>query len=266
MTAKSAARQRIAGSGTGAVKRPSVAIVVPAYNEAPLLAASLATLYGYLTGLDAAYDWHVIVVDDGSSDGTDRIADDFAVAHDRLTVLHHPQNLGLGGALRTGFRASTSDYVVVMDSDLTYAPEHIRLLLDEIIDTGAAIVVASPYRKGAQATGIPLSRLLPSRTVNLVLALTSGLGISTCTGMVRAYDGPFVRSLHLTSNDATINGEALYRARCQNAVVVEIPAHLDWSRLPVERQHRASARKLMRTGLSTLALASRFLLLRARRK
>lgn len=267
MKAERVARgERIAGLAASSRKPPSVAIVVPAYNEAHQLAASLFALYDYLSGLDSMYDWQVVVVNDGSSDGTDAIADDFAVAHDRLTVLHHPQNLGLGGALRTAFRTSTADYVVVMDSDLSYAPEHIRPLLDEIIVTGAAIVVASPYRKGAQATGVPLSRLLASRSMNRLLALASGLEVSTYTGMVRAYDGPFVRSLHLTSSDPTINSEILFRARCEDASVVEIAAHLDWTRLPVHRQGRASLRKLVRTGLSTLALACRFLLLRVRRK
>ena len=83
--------------------------------------------------------------------------------------------------------------------------------------------------------------------------------------MVRAYDGDFARSLDLEASGPTINCEILYRARERGAAVVEIPAHLDWSRLRLRGQDRRSFRSVARTTASTLAIASRFALLRARR-
>ena len=243
---------------------PSVSIVIPAYNEADQLAESLTVLHDSLHDLAARYDWQILVVDDGSRDGTGSIAEEFAHTHHRVTVLRHQRNQGLGGALRTAFRATTSQYLVVMDSDLSYSPAHIRPLLDKIVQTGAAVVVASPYRRDAEATGVPLGRLIASKSVNRVLAIADGRGISTFTGMVRAYDARFVRSIPLHSSDPTINSEILYRARLEDALVVEIPARLDWTRLPIHRQGRVSWRKLVRTGCSTLTFACRLLLLRAR--
>lgn len=246
-------------------EQPSVSVVVPAYNEEAMLPDSLTRLHDYLCTLDDSYRWELVVVDDGSSDGTGRLADEFAAAHARVVVHHHDENQGLGGAVRTGFRRCTSDYLVMMDSDLSYAPDHIHPLLDTIIATGASIVVTSPYRPDAQATGVPPSRLFTSRAANRVLALAAGGGLTTLTGMVRAYDGDFARSLDLYASGPTINCEILYRAREQGAQVVEIPAHLDWSRLRLRGQERRSLKSVARTTASTLAIAGRFAFLRARR-
>ena len=259
------AREFPAGIAADRADQPSVSVVVPAYNEATLLAASLTRLHGYLCTLDDSYRWELVVVDDGSSDGTGALADEFAATHARVVVHHHHENAGLGGAVRTAFRCCTSDYLVMMDSDLSYAPDHIHPLLDTITATGASIIVTSPYRPDAKATGVPPSRLFTSRAANRVLALAAGGGLTTLTGMVRAYDGDFARSLDLEASGPTINCEILYRARERGAAVVEIPAHLDWSRLRLRGQDRRSFRSVARTTASTLAIASRFVLLRARR-
>jgi glycosyltransferase involved in cell wall biosynthesis len=246
--------------------QPSVSVVVPAYNEAELLTDTLTQLHEYLCTLDNAYRWQMVVVDDGSSDGTGTLAEEFAATHARVVVLHHAENGGLGRAVRTAFRHCDSDYIVMMDSDLSYSPDHIHPLLDTIIASRASVVVASPYRPDAKATGVPPSRLVTSRTANRVLALAAGGGLTTLTGLVRAYDGDFARSLDLQESGPTVNCEILYRAREQGAAVVEIPAHLDWTRLRTRSQDRRSWRSVARTTASTLAIARHFLLLRARRR
>jgi glycosyltransferase involved in cell wall biosynthesis len=245
--------------------QPSVSVVVPAYNEATLLADTLTRLHDYLCTLDDSYRWEMVVVDDGSDDGTGPLADHFAAGHARVTVLHHPENRGLGRAVQTAFQHCDGDYIVMMDSDLSYSPDHIHPLLDTIIATGASVVVASPYRPDAKATGVPPSRLFTSRAANRVLAFAAGGGLTTLTGMVRAYDGDFARSLELEATGPTVNCEILYRAREHGAAVVEIPAHLDWSRLQIHRPGKRSVKSVARTTASTLAIAGRFLFLRARR-
>jgi glycosyltransferase involved in cell wall biosynthesis len=251
--------------GSARAAQPSVSVVVPAYNEAALVTDTLSRLHGYLCTLDDKYRWEMVVVDDGSDDGTGALADRFAATHARAVVYHHPENAGLGGAVRTAFRECESDYLVMMDSDLSYSPDHIHSLLDTIVASGASVVVASPYRPDAKATGVPPSRLITSRAANRLLALAAGGGLTTLTGLVRAYDGEFARSLELEESGPTINCEILYRAREQGAAVVEIPAHLDWSRLRRHRQDRRSLRSVARTTASTLGIAGRFVLLRARR-
>lgn len=245
--------------------QPTVSIAVPAYNEATLLMESVTALHEYLCTIDDSFRWEMVIIDDGSEDGTGDLADDFAAAHARVVVLHHEQNGGLGRAVRSAFRHCTSDYIVMMDSDLSYSPDHIRPLLDTIVATGASVVVAAPYRPDAKAIGVPPSRLFTSRMANRLLALAAGGGLTTLTGLVRAYNGDFARSLELRESGPTVNCEIVYRARERGAAVVEIPAHLNWTRLRTPREGRGSWRSLVRTTAGTLAIVGRFLLLRARR-
>lgn len=220
--------------------RPLLSLVVPAYNEALLLMGSLTTLYEYLRSLADSYRFELLVVNDGSQDETGAIADAFAASRPEVRVLHNPVNFRLGEALRRGISSSRGDYVVVFDSDLSYEPEHIGRMVTELRARHARIVVASPYAPGGRTTAIPFRRELMSRAANKILAVSSSHDVTTVTGMVRAYDGPFVRSLNLKAMGPEINAEILYKAQVLRARVVEIPAHLDWS----NQTERLAARRV----------------------
>jgi len=208
---------------------PLVSVIVPAFNEAAVITASLATLVAHLETLAPRFRWEVVVVDDGSTDSTADQAEQFATAHPGVRVLRHRVNFRLGQALRYAFGQTTGDYVAVIDCDLSYSPDHITRMLHTAEDTGARIVVASPYARGGTTTKVPFVRRLLSRSANRLLAAAAGGEITTLTGMVRVYDGPFIRSLDLRAVDADINTEIIYKARILHARIVEIPAHLDWS-------------------------------------
>ena len=108
-----------------------MSVVIPAYNEALLIMASLTEIYGYMQGLSDRYRFELIVVDDGSTDETGAIAEAFAATRPEVAVLRHLVNFRLGQALRFGFASSKGDFVVAFDSDLSYAPEHIGRMLDD---------------------------------------------------------------------------------------------------------------------------------------
>jgi UDP-2-acetamido-3-amino-2,3-dideoxy-glucuronate N-acetyltransferase len=232
-------------------ERPLVTILTPAFNEADIVQANLQRIFEHMEALEARYRWEVVVVDDGSTDGTwDRVLL-AAVGRPNVVVHRHPTNLGLGQALRSGFQRCRGDLIVVVDCDLTYGPEHIGLLLDRARETRAMIVVASPYMMGGRATNIPWLRRILSRWGNRFLALTArglnpGGNLSTLTGMVRAYDGPFIRSLSLESTGMEINTEILYRGMLIDARIEEVPAHLDWSARKDDTSLRTSGRRIRR--------------------
>ncbi len=208
---------------------PSVSVIVPAFNEAIVIDNTMRALHEYMQGLSDRFAWEIVVVDDGSTDETGKLADTFAATHANVRVLRHRVNFSLGQALRTAFNNCTSDYLVVIDCDLTYGPEHIGRLLDTIVTTHARIVIASPYMPGGRSTGVPWLRNLASRTANRVLSLTASGRLHTLTGMVRAYDRRFVSALNLKAMGSEVNTEILYKAQLLRAHVVEIPAHLDWT-------------------------------------
>jgi dolichol-phosphate mannosyltransferase len=207
---------------------PLVSIVLPAYNEAAILTQSIERIYSHLMSLDQ-YRWEILIINDGSNDNTGKIADELALQHTGVRVLHHIVNLNLGNALKTGFNNSNGDYVITMDLDLSYSVEHIEMMLSTIEATRADMVLASPYMKGGKVTAVPFARIMMSKWVNWLMSLSSQEKFHTFTCMVRAYKGDFIRSLNLKSKDYEINPEIIYKAMILRARIIEIPAHLDWS-------------------------------------
>ena len=116
--------------------RPTATVVVPAFNEAGHLEESLSQIHAALVDLTDAYDWDLLIVDDGSADRTLEIARRFAERNQRVSVVAHRTNLGLGSALKTAFRHARGSYIITCDADLSYSTDHIRLLLDTITTTG----------------------------------------------------------------------------------------------------------------------------------
>jgi glycosyltransferase involved in cell wall biosynthesis len=226
------------------VDRPLVSLVIPAYNEADLIERSLRTILAHLATLEDRFEFEVLVVDDGSTDDTAAIAQQVADTDRRVSVLRHRQNFDLGAALQYGFGISRGDYVVAFDADLTYSPDHIDKMLDTITSTGAKIVIASPYMEGGRTIAIPKVRELLSRGANKFLSFAHGGNFKTMTGMVRAYDGPFIRTLDVKAVGPDINTEIIRKAKIMRAKMVEIPAVLDWTEITSVRGGRGNRGRL----------------------
>jgi len=239
--------------------KPLVSLVLPAFNESDILEKNLKILEEYMRTLEGTYRWEMIIVNDGSTDATGEIAEAFKAGRENVTVLHHALNFRLGQTLRYAFHRSRGDIVVVMDIDLSYAPRHIGLMLARMKETRAKVVIASPYAKGGKVSHVPWGRRLLSRWANRFLCLMATKDyfsdkLTAITGMVRAYDGPFIRKLSLWAMDVDINPEIIHKAKILRARIVEVPAHLDWKTArPDKRNHRHPRpnRRLLRTTIQS---------------
>ena len=232
-------------------ERPLVSLVLPAYNEASILRDHVLILLNYLMTLIRRFRFEVIIVNDGSSDQTGAIATQLAEEFDGIRVFDHPRNFGLGQALKTGFAQCRGQYVIVLDIDLSYGPEHIALMLDRIMRTDARLVLASPYMRGGRVVDVPWLRLAFSRLANWFLARASGQNISTMTCMVRAIDGRFLRSLHLRTTGMDVMPEMIHKAKLLRATIEEVPAELNWERQNRLGGSRRSSLRVMRQILGT---------------
>ena len=239
-------------SGNGQAHKPLVSLVVPAYNEAALLERNLTGLCQYMKSLEDEYRWEIILINDGSTDATGELAEAFANTRRNLHVFHHMTNLGVGQAFKLGFEHCQGDYIVTLDLDLSYSPDHIRKLLTKIRETSAKVVVASPYMKEGTVSNVPWLRRILSICANRFLARTARGDLSTLTSMVRAYDGKFLRSLNLRSLGMEINPEVIYKAKLLNARIDEIPAHLDWGLQKAQAVKRRSSMKVLRHTMAIL--------------
>jgi glycosyltransferase involved in cell wall biosynthesis len=234
------------------LKKPSVTIVIPAYNEEAIVKKNLGVFYRYMVGLQDTYDWEILLINDGSKDRTGSLAGELAHKNPNLKVIHHIVNMNLGNALKTGFANASGDYTITMDIDLSYAPWHIEKILDTLVSTQAEVVVASAYMKGGQVTGVPFMRRKMSRIVNSFMRLASQQNYHTFTGMVRGYRTDYIKNLNIKSTDYEINPEILYKSMILRARIIEIPAHLDWTEQNKVANKRSSNLKVFRGVLSGL--------------
>ena len=228
------------------MKKPFVSIVLPCYNEEAILKNNIDTIISYLCSKNEKYQWEIVIINDGSKDNTGKIANELERQNEQIRVIHHPTNLNLGNALKTGFKNCKGDIIVVMDIDLSYSTDHIERMVDKLIETTSDIVIASPYMPGGKVTDVPFGRKIMSRWVNEFMRIAAQDKYHTYTGMVRAYRKDFINTVNLKTKDYEINPEILYKAMILRARVVEIPAHLDWTEQNKYKGKRTSSIKMLR--------------------
>jgi glycosyltransferase involved in cell wall biosynthesis len=226
--------------------KPFISVILPCYNEEAILGTNLKRIIKYLENKIGKYKWEILLINDGSKDKTGDIANEFEKNNSNIRVIHHPTNLNLGNALKTGFKNSKGDIIVVLDIDLSYSIDHIETMVDKLIETSSDIVIASPYMKGGKVTAVPFTRRIMSRWVNRFMRIAAQDKYHTYTGMVRAYKKEFIQTVNLKTKDYEVNPEILYKAMILRARIVEIPAHLDWTEQNKFADKRKSSMKLLR--------------------
>ena len=222
-----------------------ISLVIPCYNEEAIFRANISTIINYMGTLEK-FQWEIVIVNDGSKDNTGIIAEEIAKQNGHVNVIHHPVNLNLGLALQTGFRHAKGNIIVVLDVDLSYSVEYIGQMADKLVENSADIVLASPYMKGGQVTGVPFLRRVMSKWVNRFMRIAAQDKYHTYTAMVRAYRTDFIRSLNLKTRDYEISPEIIYKAMILRARIIEMPAHLDWTEQNKFRGKRTSSIKVLR--------------------
>lgn len=199
----------------------SVLVIVPTYNEADNLLPIAARLHA------AVPHAHLLVVDDGSPDGTGRLADGLVARESWAHVLHRTTKDGLGGAYVAGFawaRDHGYDVVVEMDADGSHAPEELPRLLHRLRD--ADVVLGSRWVDGGKVVNWPRYRELLSRGGNAWARLTLGLPLRDATGGFRAYRRTVLDQLPLQdvhSQGYCFQVDLAWQAWCAGNRVVEVP-------------------------------------------
>lgn len=169
-----------------------VLVVIPTYNERENLGAVVSRLH---TAVPVA---HVLVVDDGSPDGTGELADKLAAADGRVNVLHRTGKAGLGTAYIAGFRWGLArDYatLVEMDADGSHAPEDLPSILGALGE--ADLAIGSRYVPGGRVVNWPKRREVLSKGANLYSRLALGVRIRDITAGFRAYRASVLEKLEL---------------------------------------------------------------------
>lgn len=235
-------------------------LLLPAYEEAASLPPLLTDVAETLAGWPGAWPCRVVVVDDGSTDGTREAAR--AVEGLDVEVLVHPENRGLGAAMRTGIEhvlatAAPEDVLVAMDADHTHPPELIPRMLARI-DDGADVVIASRFQPGASVHGLDRTRIATSLLASWLLRVVfPGARDYTCG--YRAYRVSLLRwgRSHygrdfLNQPGFSVMVDLLLKLRRKARRIDEVPLTLRY-----DRKVSTSKMKIVQTAVTTLALMGR---------
>jgi dolichol-phosphate mannosyltransferase len=197
-------------------------VVVPTYNEKENIRRLITTV------LEEDPRLEMLIVDDGSPDGTGDIVDEIAAHEPRVHCLHREKKMGLGTAYRAGFKwALARDYAYIfeMDADFSHDPNHLPQFLDAIKD--ADLVLGSRYRGGkVTVVNWPMSRLLLSYGANIYARIVTGLQLDDSTGGFKCFRRQVLEAIDLDdvrSNGYAFQIEMSFRATRKGFRITEIP-------------------------------------------
>lgn len=180
----------------------SLTLILPAHDEADNLPQVVRQANDTIPGFVRAHE--IIIVDDGSRDGTPEIADALAADLDHVRVVHHPVNRGYGAALRSGLGASTGDWVMVMDSDRQFDIADLVYMAPFV----EAYDLVAGYRMNRRD---PAHRILFGKTFRLAMRTLFGVQLYDIDCAFKIMRGDLVRRLPLKSSGALISTELMAR-------------------------------------------------------
>lgn len=177
---------------------PAVLVIIPTYNESENIRPIVGRVHAAAPTVD------VLIVDDGSPDGTGRLADEMADNDARVHVLHRTEKGGLGAAYLAGFawaREQRYPYVVELDADGSHPPEVLPRMLEVMIagDGEVGGVIGSRWVEGGGVVNWPLSRQLISRGGSLYARFMLGVPVKDVTAGYRVYPTALLDTLGLES-------------------------------------------------------------------
>jgi glycosyltransferase involved in cell wall biosynthesis len=223
-----------------------LSIVVPVFNEE----ATVGAVIERLLAIDLPVAREILVVNDGSTDGTRQVLDALPSAGDTLRIVHAPANRGKGSAIRTGFEQARGTIVAIQDADLELDPAELAHLVAPILARESQAVYGSRFLRGHQ--GAPLKTVLANR---FLTGLTNVLYGSHLTDMETCYKimrTEVARALDLECNRFDIEPEITAKLLCAGHRIVERPVRF-------EPRSRAQGKKIgWRDGLQAIAVLWRY--------
>jgi dolichol-phosphate mannosyltransferase len=241
-----------------------ISIVVPCYNESDNVDKLNNEFIPIIKKLASSNDpeshttkqVEVVFVDDGSVDNTyQSLIDTFSKQQGSNLIYkfeRHPQNRGLGAALRTGFIVSRGDIIITVDSDGTYRYAEIPALLS-CMTSDVDIVTASPYHPSGRVDGVPAFRIFLSKGSSLIYRILLDWRIHTYTSLFRAYRSEVIKNITFDSDGYLAGTELMIKAMLLGYHVVEYPTVL------YRRMYGVSKAKIARTIYAHLQFQTRLL-------
>lgn len=170
-------------------------VIIPTYNEKENITTIINAVFSQ------QHDFHILIIDDGSPDGTADIVKDMMTKYtEELHIIERPGKQGLGTAYLTGFKWALEhgyDYVFEMDADFSHDPADLERLLDACVDGGADLAIGSRYISGVNVVNWPMGRVLMSYFASVYVRFVTGMKIQDTTAGFKCYSRKVLEAIDL---------------------------------------------------------------------
>ena len=193
----------------------TLSVLVPVYNER----STIGEVIRRIRSVDVPLEVEIVVVNDGSSDGTDTVLS--TLEDSTVRVFNHVQNQGKGAALRTGLESATGDLIIIQDADLEYDPEDWIKLLDPIMKHKAFVVYGSRFT--GERKNMLLLHWIGNRFLSLVTNVLYATTLSDMETCYKCFDRRVIEPVHIVSNRFDFEPEITAKVLRQGFRIYEVP-------------------------------------------
>jgi glycosyltransferase involved in cell wall biosynthesis len=211
-----------------------LSVIMPVYNEVGTLEEIIRRVQAVELMVNGdqssplfdgpiAFEREIVIIDDGSTDGTREILDRWkAEMRDDLRIIYHLQNGGKGAALRTGFEHATGDIFVIQDADLEYDPRDYIKLLEPIVEGRASVVYGSRFLGGPRSA-MSLAHTLGNRAVTWFTNILYGTILSDMETCYKCFHRDVIKEMPLRSRRFEIEPELTAKILKRGHSIFEVP-------------------------------------------
>lgn len=235
----------------------TASIVVPCFNEVSVLPLLRNRLRSVRALLAPQYEFHLILVDDGSTDDTWSVLQQLFGSEPDCTLVRQPGNRGIAATILNGIELAKTEIVCSMDCDCTYDPHQLASMLP-MLASGVDLVTASPYHPSGKVQGVPRWRVCLSKAASVLYRGVLRQKLYTYTSCFRVYNRSAILKLELRRNGFLGVTELIGKLDLRGSTTVECPAIL------TRRLHGSSKMKIARVLVGHLHLLCELLALRVR--
>ena len=193
-----------------------VSIVIPCYNEKNTIERIIEAVRG--APLNSK---EIIVVDDGSTDGTQTVMRQ-RVSQMIDQIIYHPVNRGKGAALRSGFAAATGDVILVQDADLEYSPEDYSALLEPLMSGEADAVIGSRFMGGRPHRVLFFWHMVGNKFLTLLSNMLTNVNLTDMETGYKAFKAPLIKSIQIEEDRFGVEPEIIAKLARRGCRIYEV--------------------------------------------